>query len=145
MVFVYPYRVRYGDSDPMNMAFYARYMYWMEEARTEFFRFLGIPYKEIEKKGFYLPVLESYLRYKSPCFYDDLIYIETIVSKLKFQLIEFKYRIHRESELLLCSGWTKHAFIDCESSPQSIQKFFLKNIPLRDIFPENFLTETLDF
>ena len=51
-------RVIYGDTDTMGVAYHANYFRWFEMGRTELFRSLGMPYRQIEAKGFMLPILE---------------------------------------------------------------------------------------
>ena len=48
--FDYEYRVTYADTDRMGISYYANYLKWFESARTEYFRALGFPYVECEKK-----------------------------------------------------------------------------------------------
>ncbi|MBW1849793.1 MAG: hypothetical protein JRJ27_22345, partial [Deltaproteobacteria bacterium] len=38
---------------------------WFEIGRTELFRSLGLPYTEIEKKGYFLPVSETHCKFKT--------------------------------------------------------------------------------
>ena len=45
------YRVIYGDTDNMGIAYYANYLRWFEIGRTELLRSWGLPYKEIESQG----------------------------------------------------------------------------------------------
>ena len=49
-------RVRYGETDPMKYVYYGNYAEYLEVARVELFRELGIPYDEIENQGIWLPV-----------------------------------------------------------------------------------------
>jgi len=54
-------RVRYADTDQMGVVYYANYFVWLEIARTEFLRQLGIDYKSIEEKErLSLPVIEAW-------------------------------------------------------------------------------------
>lgn len=114
----FEYRVRYGDTDKMNISYYGNYFTWIEAARTEYFRALGLPYTECEKKGYYLPVIETGLRYVSPCTYDDLIVVRTSVAKLGMSSIRFEYRVfHKNSEKLIAVGFSVHAFVDASMKP----------------------------
>ena len=51
-------RVRYAETDPMKYVYYGHYATYLEVARVELFRTLGIPYDDIEKQGIWLPVSE---------------------------------------------------------------------------------------
>ena len=51
-------RVRYGETDPMKYVYYGNYAEYLEVARVELFRKIGISYNEIEQRGIWLPVSE---------------------------------------------------------------------------------------
>jgi len=109
------YRVIYGDTDAGGIIYYANYLRFMEIGRTELMRNWAIPYSEMEQQGIIIPVTESYLRYKAPARYDDLITIATSLAELKFVSCRFHYRITREEEgreQLLVKGFTNHACIN---------------------------------
>jgi acyl-CoA thioester hydrolase len=106
-------RVIYGDTDRMGQAYYGNYFRWFEIGRTEFFRALGLAYREIEERGILLPVSETHAKYSAPAFYDETIVIETAVDPSVRAGIKFDYRIFREDgRTLLAEGYTKHAFVD---------------------------------
>src|SRR5574341_753015 len=107
------YRVIYGDTDRMGVAYYANYLRWFEIGRTELLRQLGLPYTAIEEKGLRFPVTEVSCRYFRPSRYDDVIAIETTLTSLGRVTLTFSYRLLRkEDEALIASGWTKHACVD---------------------------------
>lgn len=116
--FDYEYRVRYGDTDKLGVSYYANYLVWFEAARTEYFRALGFPYTECEKKGFFLPVVEAKAHYFSPSGYDDLLLVRTSVSHVGRSSIRFEYQvINKATQKLLASGYTVHVFVDKDLKP----------------------------
>ena len=107
------YRVIYGDTDQMGVAYYSNYLRWFEIGRTELLRQTGVPYKSIESQGLYFPVTEVSCRYFRPARYDDNIVIETTLAELGRATLTFRYKVYREeSKELLASGSTKHACVD---------------------------------
>lgn len=107
------YRVIYGDTDNMGVAYHANYLRWFEMGRTEMFRRLGITYREIEARGIYLPVSEVHCRFKSSARYDDVIVIEASLDTGVRGGIKFDYSIFSEDgETLLASGYTRHACLN---------------------------------
>ncbi len=116
--FDFEYRVRYGDTDKMGIGYYGNYFTWFEAARTEYFRALGLPYTECEKKGYFLPVVETSAKYYSPSTYDDLLVVRTSVSKLGMTSIRFEYRVFQKaSQQLVATGFSVHAFVDKSMKP----------------------------
>ena len=107
------YRVIYGDTDQMGVAYYANYLRWFEQGRTEFLRQAGAPYTSIEEMGYRFPVIEVSCRYHRPAHYDETIVIATSLISLERATLRFTYRLTGEQdELLIAEGWTRHACIN---------------------------------
>ncbi|MCI5224242.1 MAG: acyl-CoA thioesterase [Candidatus Electrothrix sp. AR4] len=118
-IFTTQYRVIYGDTDSGGLVYYANYLRFAEMGRTEMIRHWAIPYSEMEREGFILPVTETYFRYKAPARYDELITIAVSLAEIKHVSCRFHYQITRarphaieEREDLLVKGFTNHACID---------------------------------
>ncbi|MFZ5775534.1 MAG: acyl-CoA thioesterase [Thermodesulfobacteriota bacterium] len=106
-------RVIYGDTDSGGVVYYANYLRYFEEARTELMREWAISYREIEVAGLLLPVVECHVRYKASARYDDLLLVETCLCEVKAVSCRFNYRILREGDgKLLVQGYTVHAAVD---------------------------------
>lgn len=114
----YEYRVRYVDTDKMGVTYYANYFVWFEAARTEYFRALGLPYTECEKKGYYLPVIETAANYRIPSSYDDLVIVRTSISEISRTSIRFEYQVlQKDTGRLLTTGHSVHVFVDKAMRP----------------------------
>ena len=50
-------KVRYQETDQMGVVYHGNYFTWFEIARVQLLEDLGFPYRELEKKGYFLPVL----------------------------------------------------------------------------------------
>jgi acyl-CoA thioester hydrolase len=115
-VFRLPCRVIYGDTDAGGVVYNANYLRYFEMGRTEMMRARALPYSAIEERGLILPVTETYLRFKAPARYDDLIAIDTCLTEVKKFSCRFNYRIVRpgegDREQLLVKGFTVHACVD---------------------------------
>jgi acyl-CoA thioester hydrolase len=109
------YRVTFSDTDAMGVVYYANYFEWFEIGRTEFFRSLGISYKELDARGFVTPVVEAYCKFIKPARYDEVLLIDTRVSVFKRATIRFEYSvIQKKDGLKLAEGYTVHAFLNKE-------------------------------
>jgi acyl-CoA thioester hydrolase len=99
----------------MGVVYYANFLKWFEMGRTELLRDIGVPYSSIEVKGLCFPVTEVSCRYYRPARYDERLMVETTLTSLGGVTMTFCYRIYRQDdELLLASGWTKHACVDLQ-------------------------------
>lgn len=117
-VFRMHYRVIYGDTDAGGVVYNANYLRYFEMGRTEMMRDRNMPYSKIEERGLIIPVTESYLRFKAPARYDDLLTIDTSLIEVKKVSCRFNYRILKskqaEKEQLLVKGFTVHACVNRE-------------------------------
>jgi acyl-CoA thioester hydrolase len=120
-----PYRVIYGDTDRMGVAYHANYLRWFEIGRSELFRHLGLTYSEIEARGIFLPVSEVFCKFISSARYDDLIVIEATIDPTVRGGVKFDYRIlGPDGDRLLAKGYTKHAFLDAHGKVVRPPGFF---------------------
>ena len=100
------------DTDQMGYVHHNNYVKYYETARWELFEQLGIPYKEVEEKGFMLPVTRMDLKFIKPAFYDDVLTIETALHKISGAKIIFRYKLFNDSRTLLNKAEVTLAFIN---------------------------------
>lgn len=121
-------RVRYGETDPMKYVYYGNYAEYLEVARVELFRTLGISYNEIEKRGIWLPVSEYKIKYLKPAFYDEILEIHTYVRKVPGVKIEFEYEIYNDSKQKITEASTTLFFLDATTNKVSRCPDFLMEL-----------------
>lgn len=118
-------RVRYGETDQMGIVYHANYFIWFDIGRTEFFRALGMTYKELEEQNVLLPVIDVGCKYLVSAEYDDEIIIRTSIGKLKGVKLRYDYEIIRTGDnKLLAEGYTEHAFVDKDLKPINFKRKF---------------------
>jgi len=108
-------RVRYSETDSMKYVYYGNYATYLEVARVELFRSLGMPYEHIEKQGILLPVSEYKIKYFKPAFYDQILKIKVTVKELPKVRIYFDYEIFNESGEKISSATTTLFFLNAET------------------------------
>jgi acyl-CoA thioester hydrolase len=115
-------RVIYGDTDQMGVVYHANYFRYFEFSRMEFFRARGGSYRELERDGYMLPIVDASCQYKAPARYDDLLVIRPRVSEVRPASLAFTYEVFRQDEpaTLLCTGRTLHACIGRNGKPQRL-------------------------
>ena len=125
-------RVIYGDTDQMGIVYHANYLRFFERGRNEFIRASGISYAEIEGEGFILPLIESNVRYKVPALFDELLTIETRVTRVTRLKVAFEYRVFKPAtaelkandetgtRVLVAEGITIHGSLDRNMRPKRI-------------------------
>ena len=100
------YRVPYADTDQMQVVYYANYLEYFERSLTEILRSFGLPYSEMEKQGFYLPVRQVNVTYHSSARYDELLTFRSWVSEAKGARLIIESEVRRDDELLVAGTVT---------------------------------------
>ena len=106
-------RVNYSETDQMGVVYHARYLVWLDVARTEHLRRSGMSYRELEAAGLRLAVSEVAVRYRQPARYDDPIRIRCWVRELASRRVGFGYAIeHADDGRLLATASTSLLALD---------------------------------
>ena len=95
------HRVRYSDTDRMDMVYHGSYVPMLEAARVDTLREIGWVYSEMETKGVLLPVIDLRVQYKMPARYDQILRIETHVVRPPTAKLEFRFHVYHEQDLLV--------------------------------------------
>lgn len=107
-------RVRYAETDKMGIVHHSNYLIWFEAGRSDLCRARGFSYKDMEERDDALMVVaESYVRYKSPAFYEDVLHVRTRVAEVRSRSIRFIYEVNRDSDdTVIAEGETLHVVTD---------------------------------
>lgn len=98
-------RVRYAETDQMNVVYHGNYAQYFEVGRAEAIRQLGFTYKDMEAMGIIMPIVEWQARFIRPAHYDDLLTVKTILRQLPdAHRIEFEQEVNNEAGQLLTAG-----------------------------------------
>ncbi len=108
-------RVRYGETDKMGYVHHSSYVLYLEEARMEYLREIGLDYTEIEDAGIILPLSSLNIRYSSPIFFGDIITVKTRLEEPADIKLVFTYKIFNQKQKLVSIAETTLAFLDSSS------------------------------
>ena len=106
-------RVNYSETDQMGVVYHARYLVWLDVARTEHLRHSGMSYRELEAAGLRLVVSEVAVRYRQPARFDDSVRVRCWVRALASRQVEFGYALdHADDGRLLATARTSLIALD---------------------------------
>jgi acyl-CoA thioester hydrolase len=108
-------RVRYAETDQMDVVYHGNYAAYFEEARAESIRQLEFTYKDMEAIGVVMPVVELHITFLRPAHYDDLLTIKTILKEMpRNHKIEFQQEVYNEKGKLLTVGKITLCFVNIQ-------------------------------
>jgi acyl-CoA thioester hydrolase len=90
-------RIYYHDTDCGGVVYYANYLKYLEEARTEYLLSKGVDLQKLSGKGIWFVVAKVEIEYKSPARYQDTIRILTRIEKTKYSAMQFFQTIVKNS------------------------------------------------
>jgi acyl-CoA thioester hydrolase len=106
-------RVNYSETDQMGVVYHARYLVWLDVARTEHLRRSGMSYRDLEAAGLRLAVGEVAVRYRRPARYDDPVRVRCWVRDLASRRVDFGYAVeHADDGRLLATAFTSLLALD---------------------------------
>ncbi len=120
-------RVRYAETDKMSIVYHGNYFAWFEVGRVCLLDEVGLPYREIEASGYRLPVLEATARFHRPASFDDRLTIKTYIREKPLVRMNIDYEVWN-GKTLICTGATRHAFVNKNGAPARPPADFTKRI-----------------
>ncbi|MHA6698060.1 acyl-CoA thioesterase [Chryseobacterium sp. A301] len=129
---IHSHRVRYGETDPMKYVYYGNYAQYLEAARVEQLRSIGISYDELENQGIWLPVSEYKMKYLKAALYDQVLDIHTYLKKKPGVRMHFEYEIYNEQKELISLAEVTLYFFDAKTKkitrcPEFLSELIEKN------------------
>ena len=124
--FTFPVRVYWEDTDAGGVVYYASYLRFLERARSEWLRALGIDQARLlrdEKLQFV--VVEANIRYHRPARFDDELAVSVKLESLRGASIEMGQEIRRGAGggELLVSATVRAACLSADSlKPRPLPK-----------------------
>lgn len=91
--FEYPVKAQPHHTDYAGIVWHGTYLTWMEEARIECLRSIGIEFADLVAIGCDLPVVELSLRYHLPIYLGTSAIVKTRLSETKGVKIYWDYQI----------------------------------------------------
>jgi acyl-CoA thioester hydrolase len=110
--FTFPVRVYWEDTDAGGVVYYASYLKFLERARSEWLRALGVDQvKLLRDERLQFVVVEANIRYHRPARFDDELVVSVTLGSLGGASIEMGQEVRRAGELLV-SATVRAASID---------------------------------
>jgi len=110
--------VYFEDTDAYGIVYYANYLKFMERARSDFIRAVGVDQAaELRANGSAYAVVEVDIRYKKPARLGDDLLVVSTVEQVRASSVDIHQRVMRGPELMTDARVTA-AFLDGEGRPR---------------------------
>lgn len=128
--FVWPVRVYYEDTDAGGVVYHARYLHFLERARTEWLRGIGIDQSRLkQERGLVFVVSRLSLSFRRPATLDDELLASCVLAERRGASLRFTQELRQAlSGELLLDAEVLAACVNADS-------FRPAALP-RDLFPE---------
>ena len=121
-------KIYYHDTDCGGVVYYANYLKYLEEARSEYFEDRGLDIKDMRSHGIGFVVARQEIDYKYPSFYGDTLLVKTRVTETSFTKAVFEYDIVNQNDKLIASARTLLVFVDKNLKPRRIPEEILEKL-----------------
>jgi acyl-CoA thioester hydrolase len=114
-------KIYYKDTDCGGVVYYANYLIYFEQARTEWMEEKGASIAQLKNKGIQFIVKRADINYKSPARYGEILVVDTGVDKVSGASMNFTYTIKdRLTQRTIVTGSTLLVCIDEKLKPTRI-------------------------
>lgn len=119
------HKAQYYETDQMGIVHHSNYIRWFEEARTDYMRSMGYPYKRMEEEKIICPVLEIHCKYRLMVHFEDEVRIEAKISAFNGVKLCMEYEIYdHATDELKTTGSSIHCFLDDKGKPVSLKRSY---------------------
>lgn len=115
-------KIYYHHTDSGGVVYYASYLRFFEEARTEFLEEKEIYLTELVKQGWFFVVSRQEIDYKAPAYYGDILDVSSSVSDLTRVRINFTHQVKNELGSLICTAKTTLVYVNRDFKPTVIPR-----------------------
>ena len=110
-----PVRIYWEDTDAGGIVYHASYLRFMERARSEWLRALGIDQRMMrDRERLQFAVVDMQIRWQRAARFDDLLLVTAELTRTRGASFEFLQRVLRGGELLV-SATVRAAAIDADT------------------------------
>jgi acyl-CoA thioester hydrolase len=116
--FSWPVRVYYEDTDLGGVVYYANYLKFLERARSEWLRHLGVSQSRLlETERLLFAITSVAVRYLKPARFEDELLVTVELERLRRASMSFRQAICRAGadEELLCTAEVTAACLDADT------------------------------
>ena len=121
----YEHHTRYYETDQMGVIHQTNYIKWLEDARMDIMKQMGLGYKQMEQMQIICPLLSESVNYISMVRFDETVVIDTKVVKYDGRQMNLEYTIYdKETQEVRATASSSHCFMNRSGRAISLKKIY---------------------
>ncbi|MDD5668645.1 MAG: thioesterase family protein [Candidatus Omnitrophica bacterium] len=121
-------KIYYQHTDSSNVVYYAQYLSFFEEARTEFLESKGFTMKKLADRGIHFVVAKQSIDYESPAYYADILDVRSWVSDSTAVRLIFDAEVKNQNGRVVATGKTTLVCVDETFKPKALGEDFREKL-----------------
>ncbi|MEM8621010.1 MAG: thioesterase family protein [Actinomycetota bacterium] len=126
--FTHDIRVRFVETDAMGIVHHSNYLAYFEESRVAYLRHIGHPFTAWRDEGLESPVLESFVQYRQPLRFDDVITVHVALAVAARASFQMAYLV-TVGETAHATGVTVHGCTTTDGRPTRLPGWLREMAP----------------
>ena len=126
--FTHAIRVRFVETDAMGIVHHSNYLAYFEESRVAYLRHIGHPFPAWRDEGLESPVLESFVQYRQPLRFDDVLTVHVALAAVARASFQMAYLV-AVGTAAHATGVTVHGCTTTEGRPTRLPAWLRKMAP----------------
>ena len=126
----YRRRIRFSDTDAQGIVFNANYLRYVDDALTDYFDAIGIPWSEMTERGYEAVVGRVEMDFRSPGRLGDTLVTAVRLSRVGTTSAVFEFTIRdEESDRVVVEGREVYVFLDHATfAPTPVPGWFVEAV-----------------
>ena len=122
-------RVRFVETDAMGVVHHSNYLAYFEESRVAFLDDIGHPFTEWRDAGLESPVLESFVQYRQPLRFDEVMTVHVRLAASTRATFQMAYLVTVDGDAgppIRATGVTVHGCSTTEGRPTRLPTWLVE-------------------
>jgi acyl-CoA thioester hydrolase len=118
-------RVRFVETDAMGIVHHSNYLAYFEETRVSYLAHIGHPFTGWQADGLESPVLESFVQYRQPCRFDEVLTVHLKLAATTRATFQMSYLVTAPD--VRSTGVTVHGCTTLEGRPTRLPRWLVEH------------------
>lgn len=115
--------VRFSETDAMGVVWHGNYLKFFEDSREHFGKIYGLDNLDIDRLGYFIPIVHSEIYHKSPLHYGEIAEVHSTLIYRESAKIIFEFTIiNKATGQVSAKGSTTQVFLNASTRELELMK-----------------------